>query len=71
MAVVDVEANRSGDEGAPARIFQMMMAAQVATTALCAFLWLPRAGRAALLVVALQVVAAAIPIATILLLESR
>ena len=71
VAVFGVDANPQGDEGAPARLFQLVLAAQASIMALFAMTWLPRAVRPALLVLALQAAAAAIPIATILLLESR
>lgn len=48
-----------------------MIAAQTAGMLLFAVTWLPRATRPALLVLALQIVAAAIPEAAILVLESR
>ena len=59
-----------GDEGAPARIFQLIMVAQWPIAAYFAFQWLPRRPKQALLVLALQAVAWIVPIATIIWLES-
>jgi hypothetical protein len=70
VAVFGVD-DRRGDEGTPARIFQLIMAAQLVAMTVFAVAWLPRAPRPALLVLIIQAAAAAIPIATILLLESR
>jgi hypothetical protein len=70
VAVFGVD-DGTGDEGTPARIFQLTMAAQLVAMAVFAVAWLPRALRPALLILALQAAAAAIPVATILLLESR
>jgi hypothetical protein len=69
VAVFGVDTNRVGDEGAPARLFQLTLAAQVVTMAVFAAAWLPRALRPTLVILLLQAAAAAIPIATILLLE--
>ena len=57
------------DEGAPARIFQLLMAAQVPIAAYFVVRWLPREPRQALAVLVLQVCAALVPIVTILVLE--
>jgi hypothetical protein len=58
------------DERAPARLFQLVMAIQFLIVVLHAVTWLPREPRAALLVLALQVAAALVPIATVIVLES-
>jgi peptidoglycan/LPS O-acetylase OafA/YrhL len=58
------------DEGAPARLFQLTMAVQAVLIGAFAILWLPRAPREAAAVIALQVVVAALPIATVVVLES-
>jgi len=42
------------DEGTPAHVFQLLMVAQVPVVVLFAVKWLPRAPRAAILVLALQ-----------------
>jgi hypothetical protein len=47
------------DEGAPAHIFQILMATQVPIVAFFAIKWLPRAPRQALVVLALQAAAGA------------
>ena len=58
------------DEGTPARIFQLIMAAQVPIAAYFAFKWLPRRPVQAILVLALQAVAWLVPILTVIWLES-
>ena len=59
------------DEGAAARIFQLLMLVQLPIAAYFAFRWLPVRPKQSLLILALQAVAWIIPIATILWLESR
>ena len=61
---------RNADEGAPARLFQLLMGLQLLIIAAFAVEWLPRAPRPALLVLALQLGAALLPLATIIVLES-
>jgi hypothetical protein len=64
-------ANEPGrDEGAPARLFQLLMLAQWPIIAFFALRWLPRAPKQGLVVLALQIVAWAIPIALIVYPES-
>ena len=58
------------EEGAPARLFQLLLLLQVPISAIFAAKWVPRAPRPALLVLALQVGAAVGAIATIVWLES-
>jgi len=58
------------DEGAPARIFQLIMVAQLPIAAFFAFKWLPKRPAQALVVLALQVVGWIIPIITVIWLES-
>ena len=58
------------DEGAPARIFQLIMVAQLPIAAYFSFKWLPKRPAQALVVLALQVVGWIIPIITIIWLES-
>jgi hypothetical protein len=57
------------DEGAPARIFQLIMAAQLPVMAYFAIKWLPKRTTPALVVLAAQTVAWVIPILTIVLFE--
>jgi hypothetical protein len=57
------------DEGTPARIFQLIMVAQLPIAAYFAFKWLPRRPIPSLLVLALQGIVWSIPIATIIWLE--
>jgi hypothetical protein len=67
-AVSGVDAHEG--ERAPARIFQLLMVAEAALIAVFALRWLPKAPKQAAKVVAAQVVAAALPIATLVYLES-
>ncbi|GMV05748.1 MAG: hypothetical protein AMXMBFR53_20250 [Gemmatimonadota bacterium] len=57
------------DEGTAAHVFQLLMAAQLPVMGWFAVSWLPREPREALKVLVLQAVAAAVPVATILVLE--
>jgi hypothetical protein len=59
-----------GDEGAPARIFQLVMVAQLPIAGYFAIKWLPKRPMQSLIVLALQAVAWIAPIATIIWLES-
>lgn len=61
---------RHQDEGAPARIFQLLMLAQLPIAVYFAFKWLPRRPAQTLVVLALQTVAWIIPIMTAIWLES-
>jgi hypothetical protein len=70
VALFGVVGRADGDEGAAARIFQLLMAAELAIILVFSATWIPRAPKAALGVLALQLCAAAVPIATILILES-
>jgi hypothetical protein len=60
---------RGGDEGTPAHIWQLLMAAQAPIVAYFAITWLPRAPRPALFVLALQVAAALAALAPVFLLK--
>jgi hypothetical protein len=71
VALLGLDAEPKGDEGAAARLFQLILAVQSVVMVSFAVTWLPRAVRPAVLVLALQTAAAAVPIATILLLEAR
>ena len=62
---------RQADEGAAARVYQLLMAAQVPIVAYFAITWLPRAPRQALQVLALQVGAALLTLAPLFLLGLR
>lgn len=61
---------RHQDEGAAARIFQLLMLAQLPIAADFSFRWLPRRPAQALMVLALQVVGWIVPILTVIWLES-
>jgi hypothetical protein len=54
------------DEGAPARIFQLIMLAQLPIAGYFAVKWLPKRPMPSLMVLALQAVAWIIPIATMM-----
>ena len=58
------------DEGTPARIFQLIMLAQLPIMAYFAFKWLPKRPIQALTVLVLQAVGWTIPIITFILFES-
>jgi hypothetical protein len=58
------------DEGAPAHIFQLLIALQVPIIAFFALKWLPRNPRPTLLILLLQIGAALLAVATIAWLES-
>jgi hypothetical protein len=70
VTVYGISEQGSGDEGAPARIFQCLMAAQVPIIAYFALKWLPKRPKSALLVLALQGVAWITPVLAISWLES-
>lgn len=70
-AVYGTAQNPGGDERAPARIFQFLMAAQIPLIAFFALRWLPKRPKQALLILALQAAAWIIPVVTIILIESR
>jgi hypothetical protein len=57
VAVVFFGAVREADEGTAAHLWQLLIAGQLPVVAFFAFKWLPRAPRAALPVLAVQVVA--------------
>lgn len=58
------------DEGAPARIFQLIMLAQLPIAVYFAVRWLPKQPKQSILVLVVQAVAWIIPILTIIYLES-
>ncbi len=57
------------DERAPARIFQLLMLVEIPFILFFAVKWLPRSPRQSGVILVLQVIAACIPVLTILLLE--
>jgi hypothetical protein len=61
----------NGDEGAPARIFQLIMLVQLPIAGYFAVKWLPKQPKQSFMVLALQVIAWIIPIVTIIYVESR
>ncbi len=62
--------SNQGDEGAPARLFQLSLLVQVVIIGYFAIKWLPKNPKQSILILALQVVAALLPIALIIFLES-
>ena len=58
------------DEGAPARIFQLIMAPQFPIAAYFAIKWLPRRPKQSLIVLVLQAIAWVIPVLAVVGLES-
>ena len=60
---------RQPDEGAAARVWQLLMGGQIPIVLFFAIRWLPEATRQALLVLALQVVAGLAALAPVLLLD--
>ena len=60
---------REPDEGLTAHIFQLLMVVQLPVVAVFAIQWLPHASRAALQVLALQVVAALVALAPVFYLS--
>lgn len=71
IALFDGAGKAGGDEGAAARLFQLLMAAQLPIVAYFAIRWLPREPLKALAILALQAVAALVPIVTIVVLEGN
>jgi hypothetical protein len=57
------------DEGGPARLFQLLLLVEAVGIAYFGLRWLPEAPRQAFVIVALQVLLAAVPVVTIILLE--
>lgn len=70
LAVFGATGASRRDEGAPARLFQLLLLADAVLIVAFAIRWLPRAPRSTVAIVVLQVVVAAIPMAAITLLEA-
>ena len=70
VAINGFASSGNGDEGAPARIFQLIMLGQLPIAGYFAFTWLPKRPKQSLIVLALQAIAWIVPIATIMWLES-
>jgi hypothetical protein len=60
---------RQADEGAAARIFQLLLAAELPIVAFFAIKWLPKFPRQALQVLVLQAIAGLVPLALVVVLE--
>ena len=69
FGMTDQEIVQHKEEGAPARIFQLIMIAQLPEIASFAVKWLPKRPRHSLLVLALQSIAWIVPIAAVIWLE--
>jgi len=67
VAVFGIVQNK--DEGTPARLFQLLMLGQAIIIVFFAIKWLPKEPKQAVKILALQIVAALIPIATTIFLE--
>ena len=61
---------QNGDEGAPARIFQLIMVAQLPIAAFFGLRWITKKPKETLIVLVVQAIAWVIPIATIIWFES-
>ena len=70
VAINGFASSGNGDEGAPARIFQLIMLAQLPIACYFAIKWLPKQPKQSLMVLALQAIGWIIPIATIMWLEN-
>ena len=64
-------AQHDRDEGTPAHLFQGVMFVAALLVVVFAVRWMPRAPREAAVVLGFQVLAAALPLATLAFLESR
>ncbi len=69
VAIIGVHEPR-GDEGAAARIFQLLLVAQLPVIGFFVLKWLPQAPKKALLILILQIFVALVPILTVFYLES-
>jgi hypothetical protein len=69
VAIAGVHEPR-GDEGAAARVFQLLLVAQLPMLGYFALKWVPQSPRNALLILAVQIAVALVPILTIFYLES-
>jgi len=70
VAINGVTHQANGDEGTPARIFQLLMVVQVPFIVYFALRWLPKQPKQALGILVLQAGAWIIPVITVLVLES-
>jgi len=70
VAINGFASSGNGDEGTPARIFQLIMISQLPIAGYFAVKWLPKQPKQSLMVLAFQAVAWIIPIVTIIYLES-
>jgi len=70
VAINGFASSGNGDEGAPARIFQLIMVAQLPIAGYFTVKWLPKQPKQSLMVLAFQAIAWVIPIVTIIYLES-
>jgi len=70
VAIYGFTNQTNGDEGAPARIFQLLMAVQIPFIMYFALRWLPKQPKQALSILVLQAAAWIIPVLTVLVLEN-
>jgi hypothetical protein len=71
VAITRIGVSRDGDEGAPARLFQLLLLLQVPFSAWFALTWVPRRPWPAVAVLALHVLLAVAAVLTVVALESR
>jgi hypothetical protein len=70
VAIFGTAQSGNGDEGAPARIFQLIMLLQLPVAAYFAIRWLPKRPKETLIVLVLQAVAWIVPFLTVMWFES-
>jgi hypothetical protein len=70
VAINGFASSGNSDEGAPARIFQLIMLAPLPIAGYFAVKWLPKQPKQSLIVLVSQAVAWILPIVTIIFLES-
>jgi hypothetical protein len=70
VAIFGITQETNADEGAPARIFQLLMLMQLPVIAYFALKWLPKRPKQTLIILVLQAIAWIVPILTVIWLES-
>lgn len=69
VAIFGIVQEPEADEGIAARLFQLLLAGQVPIIIFFAVKWLPEAGKEALQVLVLQIIAALLALAPVFFLE--
>jgi hypothetical protein len=67
--IISIGANPSADDGATAKLFQLLLAGQAPFVAFFALKWLPRMPSEAMLVIATQAAAALVALAPVVLFD--